>query len=107
MLGKFILLLFILPFLVCAKDYSKLYNKLDDSVVIIYSDTEQIHTEKNQLVSETASSLGTGTLINENGLILTAAHVVHSADELTVAVKNKGKYNIWADLRDKRVSGTR
>lgn len=75
-----------------AKDYSKLYEKLDKSVVIIYSDTEQIRAQNNQLITKTASSLGTGTLINEQGLILTAAHVVNSADELTVAVKNKGEY---------------
>jgi serine protease Do len=61
-------------------------------VVIIYSDTEQIRAEKNKLVTNKASSLGTGTLINESGLILTAAHVVNNSDELTVAVKNKGEY---------------
>lgn len=84
--------LLFLSFFVSAQDYSKLYEKLDKSVVIIYSDTEQVRAQNNELVSFTSSSLGTGTLINSEGLILTAAHVVNSADELTVEVQGKGQF---------------
>ncbi|SFC14916.1 S1C family serine protease [Pseudoalteromonas denitrificans] len=77
---------------VFAKDYSKLYKKLDKSIVIIYSNTKQVRSKNDELVSFTSSSLGTGTLINSEGLILTAAHVVNSADELTVDVQGKGQF---------------
>lgn len=92
MLKKLLITFFLIPLSLVAKDYSSLYNKLDKSVVIIYSDTQEVRAEANQLVTKTASSLGTGTLINKEGLILTAAHVVNSADELTVNVKNRGEY---------------
>lgn len=92
MFKQFIFLLLIFSCSIFAKDYSSLYKKLDKSVVIIYSDTQEVRAEANQLVTKTASSLGTGTLINKEGLILTAAHVVNSADELTVNVKNRGEY---------------
>ena len=75
-----------------SKDYSSLYKKLDKSVVIIYSDSQEVRAEDDKLVTKTASSLGSGTLINQQGLILTAAHVVNSADELTVTVKERGTY---------------
>ncbi|MBE0366159.1 hypothetical protein PULV_b0907 [Pseudoalteromonas ulvae UL12] len=77
-----------------AKDFSGLYKQLDPSVVIIYSDSKAIRAAAGQqeLVTLTSSSLGTGTLINNEGLILTAAHVVNSADEITVDVKNRGKF---------------
>lgn len=92
MLKNLLVIFLFIPLSLVAKDYSSLYNKLDKSVVIIYSDTQEVRAEANQLVTKTASSLGTGTLINKEGLILTAAHVVNSADELTVNVKNRGEY---------------
>ncbi|MDE3271018.1 S1C family serine protease [Pseudoalteromonas sp. G4] len=92
MLKNLIITFLFIPLSLVAKDYSSLYNKLDKSVVIIHSDTQEVRAEANQLVTKTASSLGTGTLINKEGLILTAAHVVNSADELTVNVKNRGEY---------------
>lgn len=93
MRSLFLILILIMNFPLIAKDYSALYEKLDKSVVIIYSDTQQVRARNNKLVSSTQSSLGTGTLINNEGLILTAAHVVNSADNLTVDVIGKGQYS--------------
>lgn len=84
--------LILMAFSVQGRDYSRLYSQLDKSVVIIYSDSQQVRSEDDQLVTSTESSLGSGTLINKEGLILTAAHVVNSADTLTVDVKGRGQY---------------
>ncbi|MBE0457953.1 trypsin-like peptidase domain-containing protein [Pseudoalteromonas sp. KG3] len=75
-----------------AKDYSSLYEKLDQSVVVIYADTDLQRIENDRAVKTTSSSLGTGSIINDEGLILTAAHVVNDADELTVDVPNRGHF---------------
>lgn len=85
-------LLLCLSDVVFAKDFSKQYEALDKSVVIIYSDSEQVRTNAQETTSMTSSSLGTGTLINDEGLILTAAHVVNNADSLTIDVKGRGIY---------------
>jgi len=75
-----------------ARDYSSLYEKLDQSVVVIYADTNLQRIQNDKAVKSTASSLGTGTLINNEGLILTAAHVIDSADELTIDVPQRGHF---------------
>ncbi len=88
----FIICLSLISTLTSAKDYSSLYKKLDQSVVVIYAATDLQHLENNKAVKTKTNSLGTGSIINDEGLILTAAHVVNDADELTVDVPERGHF---------------
>jgi len=70
-----------------SQDISKLFEQVDNSVVTIQIvESKTIGEGKNDKVSYGA--LGTGVLINENGTILTAAHVVNNADIIMVVFKD-------------------
>lgn len=60
--------------------------------MVIYADTNLQRIQNDKAINTTASSLGTGTIINDEGLILTAAHVVDNADELTIDVPKRGHF---------------
>ncbi|MFC5048492.1 S1C family serine protease [Aquimarina hainanensis] len=83
---KLLKLLFFLLFVVSvqAQKLSDLYKKVNSSVVVI--EIISVGTESNgsnrQLVKE--SSQGSGVLISEDGKIWTAAHVVQSAEVVSV-----------------------
>lgn len=77
---KAILVLILFPTLIQAQDFSTLYDQLNPSVVTIQT-TEL--TVSNGMVSE-GGGLGTGVIIDEQGLIMTAAHVVTSANKIMV-----------------------
>ncbi|MES9945029.1 MAG: trypsin-like peptidase domain-containing protein [Candidatus Thiodiazotropha sp.] len=69
-----------------ATDLSKLYERVDPSVVVLHTYTSSpVSTEEKQ-------GLGSGVVISEDGKILTAAHVVHSADSVHVEFGNGNKY---------------
>lgn len=67
-----------------AQDVSLLFEQLDPTVVTIEVIEYKI---KNQQLS-TAGGLGSGVIISSDGLILTAAHVVESANEVLVKLQN-------------------
>jgi len=70
-----------------AQDISKLFNQVDNSVVTIQVvESKTVGEGKKDKVSYGA--LGTGVLIDENGTILTAAHVVNNADLIMVVFKD-------------------
>lgn len=71
-----------------SQDVSALFETLDPTVVTIEVLEYKI---KNQQVSA-ASGLGSGVIISEDGLILTAAHVVTSANEVQVRLQNNYSY---------------
>ena len=84
----FTLLLGVLPLAVFAQDLSGLFDKVSPAVV-------QIMTKEKELVGSgmakqmvTAEGLGSGILISADGKILTAAHVVQTAEEVKVIFKN-------------------
>ncbi len=77
---KFFLFLVLIPILLEAQDYSNLYERLNPTVVTIQ--TRQI-TITDGAVGE-GGGLGTGVIIDKEGLIMTAAHVVESADQVMV-----------------------
>ena len=67
-----------------AQDLSTLFEQLDPSVVTIEVVEYKV---KDQRVTKNGG-LGSGVIINEEGLIITAAHVVESANEISVKLQN-------------------
>lgn len=64
-----------------AQDLSEWYEKLNPSVVVIHTLERKI----NNGVQSSDLFLGSGFLINEEGMIMTAAHVVQNADAILVS----------------------
>ena len=62
---------------------SELYKKVNGSVVVITTE-EEVPVRGPQHKMTTTEGLGSGVLISENGDILTASHVVHSAENIVV-----------------------
>ncbi|GAA3649649.1 S1C family serine protease [Flavivirga jejuensis] len=67
-----------------AQDMSTLFKQLDPSVVTIEVIEYKV---KNQKLT-TSGGLGSGVIINKEGFILTAAHVVESANEVSVKLQS-------------------
>ena len=67
-----------------AQDFSELFIQLDPSVVTI--EVVEYTIENQQL--KTSGGIGSGVVINKEGFILTAAHVVESANEVSVKLQN-------------------
>jgi S1-C subfamily serine protease len=76
------------PVYLNAQDLSSIFDKVSPSVVQIQVKEKVIVGEgylKQQVIAE---ALGSGVLISSDGLILTAAHVVETAEEVKVVFKN-------------------
>ncbi|CAH8281902.1 trypsin-like peptidase [Mariniflexile fucanivorans] len=71
-----------------AQDVSTLFEQLDPTVVTIEVTEYKI---KNQKLSA-SEGLGSGVIISSDGLILTAAHVVESANEVLVKLQNETSF---------------
>lgn len=67
-----------------AQDLSSLFGQLDESVVTI--EVVEYKVQNQQVTS--SGGLGSGVIISKEGLILTAAHVVESANEISVKLQN-------------------
>ncbi|NTS75712.1 trypsin-like peptidase domain-containing protein [Catenovulum sp. SM1970] len=76
-----------------ARDFSSLYQQVDPSVVVIHTNSKNLRTTGEKLKTYTANSLGTGVVINNKGLILTAAHVVNAVDKLTITFADGSEYD--------------
>lgn len=71
-----------------AQDLSVLYEKVSSAVVQIQTKETQFVGEGQMKQTVTAEGLGSGVLISQDGLILTAAHVIQTAEEVKVVFKN-------------------
>ncbi|WP_299186908.1 trypsin-like peptidase domain-containing protein [uncultured Aquimarina sp.] len=67
-----------------AQDLSALFEQLDPSVVTI----EVIEYKVKDQQLTTSGGLGSGVIVNKEGFIITAAHVVESANEISVKLQN-------------------
>ncbi|WP_152975623.1 S1C family serine protease [Lacinutrix himadriensis] len=67
-----------------AQDLSALFEQLDASVVTIEVVEYKVKDQK----ITSSGGLGSGVIINKEGLILTASHVVESANEISVKLLN-------------------
>jgi len=71
-----------------SQDLSQLYKELSPSVVVIHT----LSASPTPLEVDISKGLGTGVIIDKEGLILTASHVVHSADLIKVEMHDGKEY---------------
>jgi S1-C subfamily serine protease len=76
-----------------AQDLSKLYDKVIPAVVTITVEEKEIVTDRMTMSKAvvTNEGLGSGVVISETGEIMTAAHVVEAAENVTVTFLNGEK----------------
>ncbi len=73
---------------VYATDLSDLYDRVSDSVVAIFSTQHSRAVTRAGAVSSEQVQAGSGVIVNDSGLVLTASHVADLADSLEVHLKN-------------------
>jgi len=88
----FLILTLFTPFISSAQDFSGLYERLNPSVVTILT-TETVFSDGN---ATQGGGLGSGVIIDKKGLVMTAAHVVGSAE--TIMVKTFDGQLVEADV---------
>ncbi len=71
------------------------FEKLADAVVVIHT-TERAANPNQSSGLTSIAGLGSGVIIDKQGTILTAAHVVHNADSVEVELRNGDKH--WARI---------
>lgn len=86
-----LLALFLCPKIGGAADYRKLFQDADESVVVIYTVERQVDGQGGQ-GEVTLPGLGSGFLIDDEGHVMTAAHVVQTADLVEVEFVDGGKF---------------
>ncbi len=72
-----------------SQDLSDIFDKVSPAVVQIKTKEKEIIGTGRQRQTVTAEGLGSGILISAEGLILTAAHVVQTAEDVKVVFKNE------------------
>jgi S1-C subfamily serine protease len=99
------------PLLAAENKLPSLYKKLLPSVVTLHTFQDKTVNSSTPLTS-LANGLGSGVVISADGLIVTAAHVVHTVDSLHIefedGIKRSGKVISsvpWADLALVKVDG--
>ncbi|MCK5856782.1 MAG: trypsin-like peptidase domain-containing protein [Bacteroidales bacterium] len=71
-----------------AQNIAELYEKLDPSVVVIEVISTETKGDGDPRDKVSMGSMGSGVLVSEDGLILTAAHVVNNADAIRVTFQD-------------------
>ncbi len=73
-----------------AQGYSKLFKKVDPTVVLIKVQSKELVTDRSTLSKQmlTTSGLGSGVVINADGSIMTANHVIADAESILVEFAN-------------------
>ncbi len=74
-----------------AADYRKLFEAVDSAVVVIYTVERQVSAQSG-LAVVAAPGLGSGFLIDDEGHVMTAAHVVQTADFVEVEFVDGTKF---------------
>jgi serine protease Do len=69
---------------VLSKDYSRLFSKVDPTVVELSTTQTETTVTSAGVVRTTNLGLGSGVLVSKEGHILTASHVVNDGDQVMV-----------------------
>jgi len=69
-------------------DVSEVYEKVKDSVVVIHIAQKELADAPGMSKMVSVQGLGSGVLISDDGKILTAAHVVQTADKIAVQFRS-------------------
>ncbi|MCP3952024.1 MAG: trypsin-like serine protease [Desulfobacterales bacterium] len=77
---------------VMATDFSELYRQVNGSVVTITINQQAHKLAGGQVLEQTIEGYGAGVIVDANGLVLTAAHVVNLAKEVMVHLNNGVAY---------------
>lgn len=86
----FVLVMTIIAFVqTYAQDLSGMFEKVSPAVVQIQTKEKEVVGEGQTKQTVTAEGLGSGVLISSDGFILTAAHVVQTAEDVKVVFKNE------------------
>ncbi len=70
-----------------ATNISEIYKQVKSSVIIVRTN-ERVITPSTQQREVRMAGLGSGVLVSSDGRVITAAHVVHNADEIVVQFEN-------------------
>ena len=76
-----------------AQNFSHIFRKIDGAVVVITTQEENKTLTDRGMRTTKAKGLGSGIIISPEGLILTAAHVVESADDILVHLNDDSRFN--------------
>lgn len=74
-----------------ARDYSALFSKVNASVVVLHTFDSPDSTPIRKGDTVTSSGIGSGVIISNDGRILTAAHIVQTADAVLVELPDGSK----------------
>jgi len=85
--------LLLLSVSVHATDFSKLYAKVNSAVVVIKTMESARRPTAKGVKNVVSGGLGSGVIISADGLIMTASHVVHSADKVLVETAAGDRYD--------------
>ena len=110
---KYFLVAFLLTWsLVQSQNLEQLYKSVNSSVVVVNVESVAPEGEGASFQLALAASQGSGVLVNEEGLIWTAAHVIQSAESITVEFLDGDIYpaeviasNPLADVASIKVTG--
>lgn len=81
---KLVILILFISFSGFSQSLVSVYKKVNSSIVVIKTRSNVSAGSGDKQKVSTASGLGSGVLISDDGLIWTASHVVHSADKISL-----------------------
>ncbi len=71
-----------------SQDLSRAFEKVDPAVVVITTQAERATLTRKGIQTTQEGGLGSGVIINQEGLVMTAAHVVDTADDIVVMLRD-------------------
>lgn len=81
---RILILMLLISFTGFSQNLVSVYKKVNSSIVVIKTMSNVSEGAGDKQKVSTASGLGSGVLISDDGLIWTASHVVHSADKISL-----------------------